>query len=105
MLELIPLAKEQIEMNNEILDSSLTCKELRDIVKQIVNPAVETTATATESTENSTDSTEEESIKPVLTDKERVIQMLEICSNMENEDVKNKIIAVFQKALKSLEKQ
>ena len=104
MLELIPLTEEQIKDNIKTLDSALTCKELRAIVKDIVNPPIGTTAT--DSTEDSTESTEstEEEKAPTLTDKERILQMLEICSNMESEDIKEKIINVFQKSLKALEK-
>ena len=102
MLELIPLTEEQIKDNLKELDSSLTCKELRAIVKDIVTPPVETTATdSTESTEP-TESTEQEE-KP-LTDKDRILKMLEICSEMGNEEIKDKIINVFQKSLKALEK-
>ena len=104
MLELIPLSEEQFKDNIKELDSSLTCKELRSIVKDIFNPPVETTATDSteDSTESTEDSTEEEKIP--LTDKDRILQMLEICSNMENEDIKSKIVNVFQKSLKALEK-
>ena len=106
LLEIIPLTEKQIEDNIKTLDSSLTCKELREIVKEIISPAIETTATdSTEnSTENSTDSTEPEEKQPMLTDKDRILQMLEICSNMEDDGIKEKIINVFQKALKALEK-
>ena len=104
MLELIPLTEEQIKDNLKELDSSLTCKELRAIVKDIVTPPVETTATdSTESTEP-TESTEQEEKTPVLTDKDRILKMLEICSEMGNEEIKDKIINVFQKSLKALEK-
>ena len=78
-----------------------------EIVKNIVNPPIETTGTeskkdSTEQEENKEDNKEEE--KTPLTDKERILQMLEICSNMEGEDIKNKIVNVFQKALKALER-
>ena len=103
MLELIPLSEEQIKDNIKELDSSLTCKELREIVKSIVNPPIETTST--DSTEDSTESTEPVEEKPKeLTDKDRILQMLEICSGMEDDGIKEKIINVFQKALKALEK-
>ena len=103
MLELIPLTENQFIENIKELDSSLTCKDLRAIVKDIVNPPIETKGE--EATEDSTESTEstEEKVTP-LTDKDRILQMLEICSNMESEDIKNKIVNVFQKALKALEK-
>ena len=102
MLELIPLSKEQIEMNIVNLDSSLTCKELRAIVKDIVNPPIETTASdSTDSTESSEEAKEE--IKE-FTDKEKIFKMLEICSTLENEEIKQKIINVFQKSIKVLEK-
>ena len=103
LLELIPLTKQQIEDNIKELDSSLTCKQLRGIVKNIVNPPIEATATvSTEDSTESTESTEEE--KTPLTDKERIMQMLEICSNIESEDIKTKIVNVFQKSLKLLER-
>ena len=102
MLELIPLSKEQLEENITVLDSALTCKELRAIVKDIVNPPVETTATdSTDSTESSEEAKEE--VKE-FTDKEKIFKMLEICSTLENEEVKQKIINVFQKSIKVLEK-
>ena len=104
MLELIPLTDNQFVENIKALDSALTCKELRSIVKDIISPPVETTAT--NSTEDSTEhkkSVEEEESTP-LTDKERIMQMLELCSSMENEEIKSKIINVFQKSLKALEK-
>ena len=105
MLELIPLTEEQIKDNIKELDSSLTCKELRSIVKDIVNPPIEIKG-GESSEENKEDNKEdeEEEKAPPLTDKERIMQMLEICSNMESEDIKNKIINVFQKSLKALEK-
>ena len=102
MLELIPLTKEQITENIAKLDSSLTCKELRAIVKDIVNPPIEVKATDSKDSTDSTDSKEEE-VTP-LTDKDRILQMLEICSNMEDDGIKEKIVNVFQKALKALEK-
>lgn len=102
MLELIPLTENQFIENIKELDSSLTCKELRSIVKDIISPPVETNAT--DSTEDSTESTEDkQEEKFELTDKERIMQMLEICSGMENEEIKTKIINVFQKSLKALE--
>ena len=104
MLELIPLTKQEIEDNIKELDSALTCKELRNIVKNIINPPIETTATATDSTEDSTEDNKEEEKATPFTDKERIMQMLEICSNMENVEIKDKIINVFQKSLKALEK-
>ena len=105
MLELIPLTTQQIEDNIKELDSSLTCKELRSIVKDIVNPPIETKGEESkgESTEQEEENKEEEEKTP-LTDKERIMQMLEICSNMEDEAIKGKIINVFQKSLKALEK-
>ena len=102
MLELIPLTNNQFVENIKELDSSLTCKELRSIVKNIVNPPIETTATDSESSTEPTESEEEKT--PILTDKDRILQMLEICSGMENEEIKGKIVNVFQKSLKALEK-
>ena len=103
LLELIPLSKEQISEHLKDLDSSLSCKELRAVVKNILNPAIELTETdSTESTTDSTESTTEEPEK--LTDKERILKMLEICSSMENEEIKDLIVNVFQKALKKIER-
>ena len=103
LLELIPLTEQQFKENIKELDSSLTCKELRSIVKDIVNPPIETTGK--ESTGQEEDKQEEDKQEETpLTDKDRILQMLEICSNMENEDIKGKIVNVFQKSLKALEK-
>ena len=104
MLELIPLTEEQIKDNIKELDSSLTCKELRSIVKDIVNPPIEIKGEESKNDSNDSKEDEEKEEKIPLTDKDRILQMLEICSNMENEDIKSKIVNVFQKALKSLEK-
>lgn len=105
MLELIPLTEVQLKDNIKTLDSSLTCKELRAIVKDIISPPIEV-----KGEESKNDSKEEENKeenkqeeKP-LTDKERIMQMLEICSQMEDITIKEKIINVFQKSLKALEK-
>ena len=103
MLELIPLTDNQFIENIKELDSSLTCKELREVVKNIVNPPIE--VKGEESKEPEEDNKEEDKQEEIpLTDKERIMQMLEICSNMENIEIKEKIINVFQKSLKALEK-
>ena len=102
MLELIPLTAEQITENINALDSSLSCKELRAVVKDIVSPPIEATASSTEGEEITNENTEEPEI--VLTDKDRILQMLEITSTIQNENIKEKIIMVFQKAIKALEK-
>ena len=104
MLELIPLTSEQITDNLKDLDSSFSCKELRKIVKDIVNPPVIADATITDTEEDSTESTEETTPEIVLTDKDRILKMLEITAEMENEEIKEKIINIFQKSLKALEK-
>lgn len=106
MLELIPLTKEQIEDNIKTLDSSLTCKELRSIVKDIISPPIEVKGEEVKGEEVKGEEQEDENKqeeKP-LTDKDRILQMLEICSGMENESIKEKIVNVFQKSLKALEK-
>ncbi len=101
LLELIPLDKKQIKENIDKLDSSLTCKELRQVVKDIISPPVETTAS--DSTDVH-DTKQEENKEKKLTDNDRILKMLEICSEMENEEIKEKIVKVFQKSLKALEK-
>ena len=105
MLEIIPLTSEQITDNLKDLDSSFSCKELRKIVKDIVNPPVIADATITD-TEGSTESTEETTSETTveLTDKDRILQMLEITASLQNEEIKEKIVNVFQKSLKVLEK-
>ena len=103
MLELIPLTEEQIKDNLKELDSSLTCKELRSIVKDIKNPPIEVSSESKDSTEENKEENKEEEKIP-LTDKDRILQMLEICSSMEDAGIKDKIVNVFQKALKALEK-
>ena len=103
LLELIPLTDEEFKDNLKDLDSSLTCKELRDVVKNIVNPSIETKGEESkEPTEQEENKEQEEKFE--FTDKERIMQMLEVCSGMEDEEIKAKIISVFQKALKALEK-
>lgn len=102
MLELLPLTSEQIKEHINELDSSLSCKEIRAVVKDIISPPIEVKVTESD-TETDTESTEQEEIKE-LTDKERILQMLEICSNMEDAQIKEKIINVFQKSIKALEK-
>ena len=102
MLEIIPLTENQFIDNIKELDSALTCKELRAIVKDIVNPPIEVKGSIEQEDKEQEDNKEEEAPTP-LTDKERIMQMLEICSGMENEEIKTKIINVFQKSLKALE--
>ena len=106
LLELIPLTTQQIEDNIKTLDSALTCKELRSIVKDIVNPPIETKGeeSSEENKEENKEDNKEEEKAPPLTDKDRILQMLEICSNIESEDIKTKIVNVFQKSLKLLER-
>ena len=105
MLELIPLTDNQFIENIKELDSALTCKELRSIVKDIVNPPIEVKGEESkgEQEEDKQEDNKEEEKAP-LTDKERILQMLEICSNMEDAGIKEKIVNVFQKSLKALEK-
>lgn len=106
LLELIPLTKQQLEDNIATLDSALTCKELRAIVKDIVNPPIETKGedSKNDSSEDNKEEENKEEEKTPLTDKDRILQMLEICSGMENEIIKERIVNVFQKGLKALEK-
>ena len=103
MLELIPLESKQIQEHINELDSSLSCKDLRQIVKDIINPPVIAEATITD-TEESTESTENKEEEIQLTDKDRILQMLEICAEMENIEIKERIINIFKKSLKTLEK-
>lgn len=104
MLELIPLTDEQFKDNIKILDSALTCKELRAIVKDIISPPIETSSSESKSDSNEEKQEEKKEEEKPLTDKERIMQMLEICSNMENITIKERIVNVFQKSLKALEK-
>ena len=53
LLELIPLTNQQIEDNLKELDSSMTCKELRSIVKDIVNPPIEVKGESSEESKRS----------------------------------------------------
>ena len=104
MLELIPLSEEQLKDNIKELDSALTCKELRAIVKDIINPPIETKGEESKGDSTEQEDNKEEEEEKQLSDKDRILQMLEICSNMESEEIKTKIINVFQKSLKALEK-
>ena len=103
LLELIPLKDEQIKENLQELDSSLSCKELREKVKNIIKPAIETSATEV-NTSATEEQIEEKTNEVKLTDKERIMQMLEITSSMENKEIKDKIILIFQKSLNALER-
>ena len=104
MLELIPLTENQFIDNIKELDSALTCKELREIVKNIVNPPIETTGKESNESIEQEDKEQEGEKIIQLTDKEKIMQMLEICSTLEDDGIKEKIINVFQKSLKMLEK-
>ena len=105
MLELIPLTEEQLKDNLKELDSALTCKELREKVKDIISPPIETTGTESKDSTDQEDNKDEDKQEEIpLTDKDRILQMLEICSGMEDTTIKEKIINVFQKSLKALEK-
>ena len=103
MLELLPLTTDQLKENLKALDSSLSCKELRQVVKDIINPPIETKGE--DKGEGVPEENKEQEEKTPITDKERIFKMLEICSEMENENVKEKIVNVFQKALGLLEKE
>ena len=104
MLELIPLTDNQFVDHIQELDSSLTCKELRSIVKDIVNPPIEVKGESSEENKEENKEEDKQEEKPPLTDKEKIMQMLEICSTLEDAGIKEKIINVFQKSLKALEK-
>ena len=104
LLELIPLTEEQIAKNMYYLDSALTCKDLRSIVKDIISPPIETTSSDSNDSNGEESSEENKQEEIPLTDKDRILQMLEICSNMEDESIKEKIVNVFQKSLKALER-
>ena len=104
LLELIPLTEDQIAKNMYYLDSALTCKELRSIVKDIVSPPIETKAEEVKNDSSEEKQEEKKEEEKPLTDKDRILKMLEICSEMENEDIKGKIVNVFQKSLKALER-
>ena len=102
MLELIPLTSEQINEHLNELDSSLSCKELRAVVKNIINPPVDVVATVSDGEEN-TDAETDTTSEIQLTDKDRILKMLEISAGLENERIKENIVNVFQKSLKALE--
>ena len=104
MLELIPLTENQFIENIKELDSALTCKELREKVKDIVNPPIEVKGESSEENKEEDKQEEDKQEEIPLTDKERIMQMLEVCATLENEEIKSKIVNVFQKSLKALEK-
>ena len=104
LLELISLTEEQLKENIKELDSSLSCKELRAVVKDIINPPIEAKGEEASDLKEESDTENSKEGVILLTDKDRILQMLEICSAMEDDGIKEKIINVFQKALKALEK-
>lgn len=97
LIEMIPLSDKMISDNANLLDAGLTCKELRENVKQIVNPSIEATASENTSkkSENQTKDAE------IETDVDRVNKILEIASNFENTEAKDKFIAFMSKWIKS----
>lgn len=97
LIEMIPLSDKMITDNAESLDAGLSCKELRENVKKIVNPSIETTASETES-KKSDNQTKDASIE---TDVDRVNKILEIASNIENSEAKEKFINFMSKWIKS----
>ena len=70
MLELIPLTENQFIDNIKELDSALTCKELRAIVKDIISPPIETTGTESNESIEQEDKEQEEEKIIQLTDKD-----------------------------------
>ena len=70
-----------------------------------MNPPVETTATTSDTVSTSNEETPTGTDTAVeLTDKEIILKMLELCSKIEHEEIKNKIIMIFQKSIRALEK-
>lgn len=97
LIEMIPLSDKMIADNAEMLDAGLTCKDLRENVKKIVNPSIETTASETDNKKSENESKDAK----LETDVDRVNKILEIVANIENAEAKDKLISFMSKWIKS----
>ncbi len=102
--EIISVDKENVmeALESGAIDATSTQKELREWKKAIKN-TVDTTATDTvDTTATDTVSDSEDNTTPQMTDKERLTAILNIISDMQNEEVANALIKAVEKAEKIL---
>lgn len=106
MLELLPLTESELKEHLEEFSSGDTTKAIREKVKSI-RSAIETTATdtdtATDSTDTTTDNTDTatdstdtatDTSEP-MTDNKRLLTILAIANDIENENFKNTLIELL----------
>lgn len=104
--EIISVDKEKVieAIESGTIDATSTQKELREWKKAVKN-IIDTTATEndTTATENDTNSTEND-IDCAMTDKERLTAILNIISEIENEEVATALTKAVEKAEKIISK-
>ena len=100
--EIISIDKEKVieALGSGTIDATSTQKELREWKKAVKN-TIDTTATETDTTATETDTTATET---PMTDKERLTAILNIISDMQNEEVASALIKAVEKAEKVLAK-
>ena len=100
--EIISIDKEKVieALESGTIDATSTQKELREWKKAIKN-TIDTTATETDTTATETDSTA--TVTP-MTDKERLTAILNIISDIQNEEVATALTKAVEKAEKILAK-
>ena len=100
--EIISIDKEKVmdALESGTIDATSTQKELREWKKAVKN-TIDTTATETDTTSTETDTT---STETPMTDKERLTAILNIITDMENEEVATALTHAVEKAEKILAK-
>lgn len=105
--EIISVDKEKVleAIESGKIDCTSTQKDLREWKKAVKN-TIETTATDSDSDSTATDgdSNNTEDIEKPMTDKERLLAILNIISGIENSEVHNALIKAVEKAEKVLAK-
>ena len=107
--EIISVDKEKVleAIESGTIDATSTQKELREWKKAVKN-TIDTTATEndtdTTATENDTDKTAIDSSETQMSDKERLMTILNIISGIENEEVATALTKAVEKAGKILAK-
>lgn len=104
--EIISVDKEKVieALENGTIDATSTQKELRDWKKAVKN-TIDTTATDSDSTDTTaTDSDSTDNTEIQMSDKERLTAILNIISDIQNEEVACALIKAVEKAEKILAK-
>lgn len=105
--EIISVDKEKVieALESGTIDATSTQKELREWKKAVKNTIDTTASDETDSTENSTDETDStEEVKLQRSDNERLVDILNILSEMQNEEVASALVKAVEKAQKILTK-